>query len=135
MMEQVIQCLMIVCLVGVLYVLYRIAAMLSFDEFAEPVDNSHLDDYPDVIYPKHEVRPDPADDYAGAGDLDLYEKANRKTEPEQKPFWEDPKQLSEALDTGAFDFREDIPLHINELPPLDRQREIAERILELEKRK
>lgn len=52
-----------------------------------------------------------------------------------KPFWDDENQLAAALESGATDFADRGATHLNDLPPLDRQREISDRILELKERR
>lgn len=49
---------------------------------------------------------------------------------EPKGFWDDAEQLQKALDSST-DFSDLLPTDISGLPPLDQQREIADRVLEL----
>lgn len=57
-----------------------------------------------------------------------------ETPKEPKKFWDDVNQLQMALDAGMTDFKDDNAVHLNDLGPLERQRELADRILELKDR-
>jgi hypothetical protein len=56
---------------------------------------------------------------------------DQKQKPKQ--FWDDVNQLQQALDLDVLEFSDERAEHLNEMPPLDRQRELADRILELKR--
>lgn len=60
--------------------------------------------------------------------------ADPENTKDPKPFWDDVNQLEMAVDAGVTDFRDNLPVNLRDLGPLDQQREIADRILELKDR-